>query len=76
MKSLVILVLLIIFVFVVIKYVKNNKSCPPPIIKFKNIPTTFNEQQYIQTPITYTYKNMFSSNSTWEDSVGFKDIPK
>ena len=41
MKSLVILLLLVIFVFVVIKYVNMNQECPPPIIKFRYIPKTF-----------------------------------
>ena len=77
MKSLVVLLLMVIFVFVVIKYVKMNQECKPPIIKFRYIPKTFHEEQSIQTPISYTFQNMFDNNSTWAQSIDFtRDVPK
>lgn len=63
--------MLVIFVFIVIKYVSMNKECPPPEIRFRYIPKTFKEEQDYQNPISYTFQNMFDKNSTWAQSVDF-----
>ena len=71
MKSLVFLFMLIGFVFVVIGFVKTNQSCPPPIVQFRYIPKTFNEEQNIHQPLISIYGNMFRDPSPWETTMGY-----
>ena len=71
MKSIVFLLMLVGFVFVVIGFVKTNQECPPPIVQFRYIPKTFNEEQTVQKPVTAVFGTMFNDASPWQESVGF-----
>jgi hypothetical protein len=71
MKSLVFLFMLIGFVFVVIGFVKTNQQCPPPIVQFRYIPKTFNEEQNVQVPVTAVFGKMFNDASPWQETVGY-----
>ena len=71
MKALVFLLMFIGFVFVVIGFVKTNQECPPPIVQFRYIPKTFNEEQTVQKPITAVFGSMFNDASPWQESVGY-----
>ena len=69
MKSLVFLFMLIGFVFIAIGFIKTNQQCPPPIIQFRYIPKTFNEEQNSQVPLTSIFGKMFNDSSPWQQSV-------
>lgn len=71
MKSIVFLLMLVGFVFVVIGFVKTNQECPPPIVQFRYIPKTFNEEQTVQKPVTAVFGTMFNDASPWQESVGY-----
>ena len=44
-------------------------KCPPPIVKFKYIPRTFEEEQINPIPIKSVYGKLFSEDSPWEKSI-------
>lgn len=71
MKSIVFLLMLVGFVFIVIGFVKTNQQCPPPIVQFRYIPKTFNEEQSVQTPLTSIFGTMFDKSSPWQEAVGY-----
>ena len=73
MKALVFLLMFIGFVFVVIGFVKTNQTCPPPIVQFRYIPKTFNEEQNVQVPVTAIFSKMFNDTTPWQDRAGYAD---
>ncbi len=75
MKSLVFLFLLVGFVLVVIGFVKTNQDCPPPIVQFRYIPKTFNQEQSVQQPISSIFGTMFDNVSPWQETRGFENDP-
>lgn len=67
-----VLVLFLIFlgtIFITIGYTKTNMKCPPPIVKFKYIPKTFEEQQMNPVPIKSVYGKLFTEDSPWVKSI-------
>jgi hypothetical protein len=78
MKALVFLLMFVGFVFVVIGFVKTNQECPPPIVQFRYIPKTFNEEQNVRVPVTSIFGKMFSDITPWQEKAGYaeKDGPE
>ena len=73
MKALVFLLMFIGFVFVVIGFVKTNQECPPPIVQFRYIPKTFNEEQNVQVPVSSIFGKMFNDITPWQEKAGYAD---
>ena len=73
MKTLVFLLMFIGFVFVVIGFVKTNQTCPPPIVQFRYIPKTFNEEQNVQVPVTSIFSKMFNNTTPWQERAGYAE---
>ena len=71
MKSIIMILLMSGIIFVAIGYIKTNQECPPPIVQFRYIPKTFNEEQTVQKPITAVFGSMFNDASPWQESVGY-----
>jgi uncharacterized alpha/beta hydrolase family protein len=71
MKTLVVVLMIIGIIFVAIGFIKTNQNCPPPIIQYRYIPKTFNEEQNTQIPILSIYGKMFSDASPWQENVGY-----
>lgn len=65
MRSLVILLSIIMICIICIGYVKSNQSCPPPVIDFRYLNKTFEEQQSLPVPLSSIYSNMFEGNDAW-----------
>lgn len=61
MKSLVLLLLYIGIIFIAIGYIKSNQSCPPPIVEYRYVPRTFEQEQSNPIPIMSVYGKMFNS---------------
>lgn len=76
MNSIVFLILLTGIIMVVIGFVKSEQICPPPIVQYKYIPRTFEEEQELTTPITSVFGKMFSDASAWQQYVGFENSPR
>lgn len=59
MKLLVVVILVIGIVMVIQGYTKQNMKCDPPIIKYKYIPMTFDQQQDALPKPSEVFKTMF-----------------
>lgn len=68
MRSIILFFTFIGVIFITIGYVKVNMKCPPPLVKFKYLPKTFNEEQNNPVPITNIYGNMFEKDTPWVSS--------
>ena len=71
MKLLVIILLIISIIFIAVGYIKSNQKCPPPIVEFRYIPKTFEEEQNVTTPILSQFGKMFNNPSAWQTNNGF-----
>ena len=45
MRSIILFFTFIGVILITVGYVKTNMQCPPPLVKFKYIPKTFDEEQ-------------------------------
>lgn len=62
------LLLILLFIgilFTSIGYVKSENSCPAPIIEYRYIPRTFQEEQDNPTKVTEIFGTMFDNQSPW-----------
>ena len=73
MKSIIILLMLVGIICVVIGYIKSNQQCPPPVVEFRYLPQTFEQQQDLPTPVMSIFGKMFNSDSAWQQTQGFAD---
>ncbi len=69
MRVLVLFLMFLGTIFITIGYMKTHMKCPPPLIKFKYIPKTFEEEQTDSVPIKSIYGKLFSESSPWEKNV-------
>ena len=73
MRSLVILFLFIGVVLIAIGYVNSNQSCPPPIVEYKYVPRTFEEEQNLPRPLLSIFGQMFNKDDAWMQTAGYAD---
>lgn len=73
MKSIVLLLFIIGVIFIAIGYYKDNQQCPPPIVQFRYVPRTFEQEQSLEQPILSTFGSMFKDNSAWMKTQGYAD---
>jgi len=73
MRSIVILFLLVGICLVVIGYVKSNQNCPPPVVEFRYVPRTFEEEQNLPRPLLSIFGQMFNSDDAWQQTQGYAD---
>ena len=71
MKSIILLFLLVGVIFIAVGYIKTNEKCPPPVIEYRYIPKTFEDQQNDTTPIFSIFGKMFTNSSPWQNYVGY-----
>lgn len=71
MKSVVILLLLIGIILVAVGYVKSNQSCPPPVVEFRYVPKSFEQEQDVPTPVLSLFGKMFENSSPWMTTQGY-----
>lgn len=71
MKSIVILLMLVGVICVVIGYIKSNQQCPPPVVEFRYLPQTFEQQQDLPQPVLSIFGKMFNSDSAWVQTQGY-----
>jgi hypothetical protein len=68
MRSIILFFTFIGVILITVGYVKTNMECPPPLVKFKYIPKTFDEEQNNPVPITNLFGKMFDKDSPWVSS--------
>jgi hypothetical protein len=70
MKSYVTLFFFIGILMITVGYINQKQKCPPPIIEYRYIPRTFEQQQDNPVKISQVYSQMFEEPSPWV--AGFK----
>ena len=65
MQSFVLILLMVAIVFMIIGYVNQLKTCPPPIIEYRYIPRTFKEEQENPAQVSEIFDTMFQEPSVW-----------
>lgn len=73
MKSIIFLLLIFGIIFVSVGYYKSNQQCPPPIVQFRYVPQTFEQEQLSQEPILSSFNSMFEDNSAWMKNQGYSE---
>jgi hypothetical protein len=71
-ERLLLLLIFIIILIIICEFIKLNtlKNCPNPIIEYKYITRTFNEEQNKQIPLDNIFNKMFANPSPWMLSKG------
>ena len=64
---LIILILFIGILFTSIGYTKSLYSCPAPIVEYRYVPRTFQEEQNNPTNVSDSFQTMFDKSSPWGD---------
>jgi hypothetical protein len=67
MKSIILLLAIIGIIIVCSGYIQNNLQCPPPIVQYRYIEKTFDQEQDTQQPLLSIagINNMFTNDSPW-----------
>lgn len=73
MKSIILLLIIIGILCIGFGYFKSNQQCPPPIIQYRYIPKTFEQEQSLEEPLISTFNSLFQDNSAWLKSKGYAD---
>lgn len=73
MKSLVLLLLLVGVIFVAVGYIKTHQQCPPPVVQFRYVPRTFQDEQDAPIPVMSIFNKMFTDVTPWQKQVGYDD---
>jgi len=70
MRSIFILFVLVGMCILAVGYVKSNVTCPPPVMDFKYLDRTFEEQQNMPVPLTTIMGGMFEGPDAWIQTNG------
>jgi hypothetical protein len=73
MKSIIFLLMIIGILCIGFGYFKSNQQCPPPIIQYRYIPKTFEQEQNLQEPLISTFNSLFQDDSAWMKSKTYSD---
>jgi hypothetical protein len=67
MKSIILLLAIIGIIIIASGYIQNNLQCPPPIVQYRYIQKTFDQEQETQKPLLSIagINNMFENDSPW-----------
>ena len=70
MKTIILLLALAGIIFIAIGYVQNNLQCPPPVIEYRYVTKTFNDEQNDRQPLMSIsgISDMFNKDSSWINS--------
>jgi hypothetical protein len=61
MKSIILLLAIIGIIIVCSGYIQNNLQCPPPIVQYRYIEKTFQQEQDTQQPLFGSFKTVTAS---------------
>ena len=70
MKSFVILFFFVGILMITVGYINQIHKCPPPVIEYRYIPRTFEQQQDNPVKISQVFNKMFEEPTPW--LAGFK----
>ena len=65
MKSIIVMLTVIGVIGLIIGYINQIKTCPPPRVEYRYIPRSFEDDQNDPVKITQLFKNMFEQPTPW-----------
>ena len=71
MKGLLFFILFIGLIFIVAGYIQSNQRCPPPIVVYRYIPRTFEEEQDNPMPLVSMFGKMFEEPDQFMQYRGY-----
>jgi hypothetical protein len=71
MRSIVLFLLFLGTIFISVGYVKTNMKCPPPLVKYKYLPMSFEQEQNNIEPVSKIFSKMFTSLEPSKRNIGF-----
>ena len=75
MKFLLITLLYVGILFLIVGYIRSRQLCPPPQIKYRYVPRTFEESQLDPVSVDEIFGKMFRQPTVWVASFGDLDRP-
>lgn len=77
MKGFLFFLLFIGLIFVVTGYIQSNQQCPPPVVVYRYIPRTFEEEQDNPAPLMSVFGKMFEEPDQYMKYRGYAmNVPK
>lgn len=76
MKSIILLMIIIGILCIGFGYFKSNQQCPPPIIQYRYISKTFEQEQSLEEPLLSSFNSLFQDNSAWMKNKGYSNDNK
>lgn len=71
MKGFLFFLLFIGLIFIVAGYVQSNQRCPPPVVVYRYVPRTFEEEQDNPTPLVSLFGRMFEEPDQFMQYRGY-----
>ena len=65
MKSFFVILLFIGIIWIIIGYINQIQTCPPPQVEYRYIPRTFEEEQTSPAKVSQLFRDMFEKPSPW-----------
>lgn len=67
MKTIILLLALAGIILIAVGYVQNNLQCPPPVIEYRYVTKTFDDEQNDTQPLMSVsgISDMFNKDSSW-----------
>ena len=63
MKTLILVLLIAGVSLIAVGYVKSNQYCPPPVVEFRYLPRSFEQESSNPTPLMSVHGKMFTKPS-------------
>lgn len=75
MKTFILLLAMAGIILVAVGYVQNNLQCPPPVIEYRYITKTFDDEQNNRQPLMSVsgISDMFDKSSPWMNARNLGD---
>jgi hypothetical protein len=76
MNSIALILLFIGFIFLIIGYMNQIRESPKPVVEYRYIPRTFEEEQKDPPIVTDLFRTMFDGQQPYIYGIGTEPIPK
>ena len=76
MNSIALILLFIGFIFLIIGYMNQIRESPKPVVEYRYIPRTFEEEQKDPPIITDLFRTMFDGQQPYIYGIGTEPFPK
>lgn len=71
MKGIIFFILFVGLIFIAAGYLQANQKCPPPLVVYRYIPRTFEEEQDNPVPLTSIFGSLFAEPDAYMKYRGY-----